>query len=156
VPTSTYVAPVDPATTPVYVAPTTYQAPEDAPDSTTAAPAADSTTPATSGGTCSSGSPCTGDITYYQAGMGACGITSDGDTQMVIALPYELMGTESNGNPYCGKTVTIEKGGASIVATVVDKCMGCHGFSIDLSNLAFSSLGVPFAVGRTTAMWYFN
>jgi hypothetical protein len=151
---SVYVPPAVPTST--YVAPTTYQAPDDAPDPTTAAPAATSTTPATSGGTCSSGSPCTGDITYYQAGVGACGITSDGDTQMVIALPFEFMGTESNDNPYCGKTVTIERGGASIVATVVDKCMGCHGFSIDLSNLAFSSLGVPFAVGRTTAMWYFN
>jgi hypothetical protein len=158
-PTSTYVAPADPATTSVYVAPTTSQAPYVAPDSTTAAPAA-ATTPATSssnsGGTCSSGSPCTGDITYYQASLGACGITNDGDTELVIALPHELMGTQSNGNPYCGKTVTIEKDGVSITATVVDKCMGCDGYSIDLSNFAFSSLGVAFSVGRTQATWYFN
>ena len=155
-PTSTYVALVDSVTTPVYVAPVTSQAPVP----TTAAPAPASATPAsspsTSGGTCSSESPCSGDITYYQAGLGACGITSDGDEDLVIALPWELMGTQSNGNPYCGKTVTIERDGVSIVATVVDKCMGCIGYSIDLSNLAFSSLGVAFAVGRTTADWYFN
>jgi hypothetical protein len=30
------------------------------------------------------------------------------------------------------------------------------GYSIDLSNLAFSSLGVAFDVGRTQASWYFN
>jgi hypothetical protein len=154
-PTSTYVAPVDPVTTP-----TTSQAPYVAPDPTTAAPAAAATTPvsssSSSGGICSSESPCTGDITYYQAGLGACGITSDGDTDLVIALPHALMGTQSNGNPYCGKTVTIEKDGTSIIVTVVDKCMGCDGYSIDLSNKAFSSLGVAFAVGRTQATWHFN
>jgi len=75
---------------------------------------------------------------------------------MVIALPFELMGTESNDNPYCGKTVTIEHEGTSIVATIVDKCMGCYNHSIDLSTLAFHNLNVAFAVGRTTATWYFN
>jgi hypothetical protein len=75
---------------------------------------------------------------------------------MVIALPHALMGTQSNDNPYCGKSVTIEKDGISIVVIVVDKCMGCDDYSIDLSNKAFSSLGVAFAVGRTQATWYFN
>ena len=69
---------------------------------------------------------CSGDITYYDVGMGACGITSSAD-QPVIALSYLMMGTASNGNPLCGKTVTINNAntGASAQATVVDKCMGC-------------------------------
>jgi hypothetical protein len=75
---------------------------------------------------------------------------------MVIALPHDLMGTQSNGNPYCGKTVTIQKGSAKVIATVVDKCMGCTGMSIDLSNKAFSGLGIAYDTGRTQGTWWFN
>jgi len=87
--------------------------------------------------------------------MGACGNVSDGNVEKVIALPHGLMGTQSNGNPYCGKTVTITHNGKSTTATVADKCMGCTGNSIDLSNAAFLELD-SFDIGRTTAEWYFN
>ncbi|KUJ15663.1 uncharacterized protein LY89DRAFT_587490, partial [Mollisia scopiformis] len=97
----------------------------------------------------------TGDITYYEAGLGACGWTSDGSTEQVVALPYELMGTQSNGNPYCGKTITISYQGKTTQAKVVDKCMGCMGDSIDLSNAAFLELA-ELAVGRASAEWWFN
>ena len=93
---------------------------------------------------------------HRAAGLGACGLTTDGDKEMVIALPHDLMGTQSNDNPYCGKTVTISYKGTSITAKVVDKCMGCTGYSIDLSNLAFSSLGISFNQGRVIGIWYFN
>ena len=111
----------------------------------------------TSSSECSLDSPCKGDITYYTAGVGACGIISDGDIQNVVALPHGLMGPESNDNPYCGKTITITciATGKTTTATVVDKCMGCDGFSIDLSNAAFLDLD-DLAVGRTSATWYFN
>lgn len=105
---------------------------------------------------CSLENPCSGDLTFFTAGLGACGQTTDGDTESVIALPYELMGTKSNDNPYCNRSVTIEKDGKKIEATVVDKCMGCVGYSIDLSNKAFSSLGIDFSVGRTKGTWFFN
>jgi len=65
------------------------------------------------------------------------------------------MGSQSNGNPYCGKTITILHNGKSTVATVVDKCMGCAGRAIDVSRLAFDDLEDE-SVGRTTATWYFN
>lgn len=125
--------------------------------SSSAAAAASNQQVASSGysGVCSAASPCTDDITYYEAGLGACGDVTNGNTTRVIALPYEMMGTKSNGNPFCGMTVTITKGSKSTVATVVDKCMGCKGASIDLSNLAFEELA-DFGVGRTTATWYFN
>ncbi|PQE27565.1 allergen asp f7 protein [Rutstroemia sp. NJR-2017a BBW] len=100
---------------------------------------------------CTSGAPCTGDITFYDAGLGACGWTTDGTTEAIIALPYELMGTQSNGNPYCGLYVTISYGGK----TVVDKCMGCTGNSIDLSRAAWNQLASE-DVGRTQAEWWFN
>lgn len=168
-PTSTYVAPVvDSVTSPAYVAPTTPATPTTteaayvAPVATSAAPAQATTAPSSSssgsssGGVCSSTSQCEGDLTFYTAGLGACGWPTDGDTEMVIALPHVLMGTQSNGNPYCGKMVTVMHNGQSIIAKVVDKCTGCDNYSIDLSNLAFSSLGIDFNQGRTTGTWYFN
>ena len=84
---------------------------------------------------CNSTSACSGDITYYDVGMGACGIDSSAD-QPVIAISYLMMGTASNSNPLCGKTVTIKnaKTGASAQATVVDKCMGCVSFQCGLQQ----------------------
>jgi expansin (peptidoglycan-binding protein) len=82
-------------------------------------------------------------------------LTNDGSTEKVVALPYGLMGTQSNGNPYCGKTITVSYGGKTTTATVVDKCMGCVGDAIDLSNAAFLELA-ELAVGRATAEWWFN
>ncbi|CAL3967262.1 unnamed protein product [Diplocarpon coronariae] len=169
-PSPAYVAPA-PAAPPVYSPPVydapavdppapVYSAPAPAPE--TPAPAAPAPVPTyaatpseSTGGACSSGSPCEGDITYYEAGLGACGTTNDGSTEKVIALPHGMMGTQSNGNPYCGMTVTIKLGSKTVQATVVDKCMGCTGNSIDLSNAAFEELA-DFAVGRTQATWWFN
>jgi len=145
-----------------------YSAPAENPSTTAAAPAATTSASSSSSGTTSgsttgtcigSSDACEGDITYYEAGLGACGITSDGTTENVVALPYEFMGTQSNGNPYCGKTITITciATGQQTTATVVDKCMGCTGRSIDLSTKAFSELDSNYlTVGRTTATWYFN
>jgi len=44
------------------------------------------------GTVCSVESPCQGDITYYEAGLGACGIVSNGAVENVVALPHVLMG----------------------------------------------------------------
>ena len=140
---------------PAYVAPV-YTPPAET--SAAAPPAASSpSSSGSSGGTCSSGSPCEGDITYYEAGLGACGLTNDGTTDKVVALPHVLMGPLSNTNPYCGKTITIKcsSTGKTTTATVVDKCMGCNDYAIDLSNAAFLDLD-ELAVGRTKAIWWFN
>lgn len=65
--------------------------------------------------------------------MGACGEDDTGkdETDYIVALSHDLMGTQSNGNPYCGKTITISYGGKTVQATVKDKCMGCALDSID-------------------------
>ncbi len=147
---STYVAlVVDTLTTPIYVPSNTTAATVQvttAPSSLAPAPSLSS-----SGGPCTAGSPCVGELTYYIAGPGACGVTSDGNSELVVALPFELLGTLSNDNPYCGKTITIEHSGRSVVATVVDKCMGCYDCSLDLSIDAFSSLGIDLKIGRVTS-----
>ncbi|TEY37132.1 hypothetical protein BOTCAL_0532g00060 [Botryotinia calthae] len=153
-PVSSVVAPVvslvSSIVAPVYVASSSSAA---APAST---PASSSSSGSTSG-VCPSGSPCSGDITFYEAGLGACGITTDGSSFAGVALPVGLMGSLSNSNPYCGKTITITctSTGKTTQATVIDKCMGCEGNSIDLTNFAFDQLAEE-AVGRTKATWYFN
>jgi hypothetical protein len=77
---------------------------------------------------CAPGSTCSGDITYYTVGQGACGITNDGSKENVIALPHEMMGPLSNSNPYCGKTVSIKYNGKVANAVVADKCGDCVSF----------------------------
>ncbi|KAI6248080.1 hypothetical protein HI914_03453 [Erysiphe necator] len=111
---------------------------------------------AASAGQCTSGSPCNGDITYYDPGVGsgACGWKNTKD-EPVVALPHAFMGEKSNGNPYCGKTITIVHNGKTSTARVVDKCMGCTGFSIDLSDSVFSQFEA-LSVGRTSAKWWIN
>lgn len=162
--TSAYVAPVvstpEPTTTTpaaqvIAAAPTTTYV---APAATTTAAAATSSSESGSGsysGTCSSASKCDGEITYYDTGMGACGWDNDGTTENVVALPAGLMGAQSNGNPYCGMTITISKGDKTTTAKVVDKCPGCSGNAIDLSRKAFLELADE-SVGRTEAEWWFN
>jgi hypothetical protein len=105
---------------------------------------------------CSKDSPCHGDITFYLAGLGACGVTNEGSTEHIVALAHEFMGTQSNGNRFCGMALTINHGGKTVQATAQDKCMGCIGHDIDVSKAAFDALGIAESVGRTTADWWFN
>ena len=106
---------------------------------------------------CSSRSPCEGDITYFTTGHGACGSTIDGSIDKVAALPYDLIGDESTNNSYCGKNITITSiaTGKTIIAQVIDQCMSCGRYSIDISKAAFLELDDLSNV-RTRATWYFT
>lgn len=118
--------------------------------------AAAATTAATSSD--ASSSTYTGDITFYDTeGTSACGDSNiDGYSYNAIALPYGFMGTASNDNPYCGKTITIKNGDKTATGTVIDKCMGCTGMSIDLSRHLFDELADE-AEGRVTGVeWWFS
>lgn len=114
------------------------------------------------GGSGSSGSSgagsFTGDITYYTVGLGSCGVDNSGQdlTQNLVAINWEQMGTQSNGNPMCGKTITISAGGKSTTALVVDKCMGCASGAIDVSEKVFTELFGGLGLGRGTCSWSFN
>lgn len=99
--------------------------------------------------------PCSGDITYYDTGLGACGWTNDGKTENVFALAHEMMGTQSNGNPFCGRQAEISLNGKTVVGKLVDKCGGCEGQSIDLSHSLFDALA-PESKGRISDVtWHF-
>ncbi|KAJ8132701.1 hypothetical protein O1611_g920 [Lasiodiplodia mahajangana] len=90
----------------------------------------------------------TGDITYYQPGLGACGETNS-DSEAVVALSP----SQYNGN--CGKSITITKDGKTAKAKVVDKCPSCASGAIDVSSTVFQSLA-DLSVGRTTVSWSFD
>lgn len=132
-------------------------------------PAAPTTTPATSTvvqqnqqntGSSSSGSATKhhGDLTYYDVGMGACGWDDSGKdfTENIVALSHLVMGTQSNGNPYCGKSISISYGGKTIQAIVRDKCMGCEPEAIDVSKCAFVDLMGSMEAGRKAVDWWYN
>ncbi|KAI0407705.1 RlpA-like double-psi beta-barrel-protein domain-containing protein-containing protein [Xylaria palmicola] len=89
-----------------------------------------------------------GDMTYYEPGLGACGETNS-DSELVVALAP----AQAEGN--CGKYITISKDGKTIDAKIVDKCMGCASGAIDVSSTVFKSLA-DLSVGRTTVDWSFR
>ncbi|KAI0856456.1 RlpA-like double-psi beta-barrel-protein domain-containing protein-containing protein [Xylaria cubensis] len=90
----------------------------------------------------------TGDITYYQPGLGACGETNSDSDAVVAMSPSQYTGN-------CGKSITITKDGKTAKAKVVDKCPACASGSIDVSSTVFQSL-VDLSVGRTTVSWSFD
>lgn len=114
---------------------------------------------ATTGGACEGeGSGCYGDVTHWDGGLSACGWTVNTESDMQIAMPVGMMGAQSNGNPYCGRSLTIKNPttGTTTLAIVGDKCMGCQGHSIDLTNALFNAIA-PGCDGRCSGYeWWFN
>lgn len=106
-------------------------------------------------GICTSGSPCSGDGTYYDTATSLsapsyCDTANDGTSENVLALSLDIMTEE-----LCGKTVTASYGGKTITGTVVDKCMGCAKESIDMSRHMFGELD-DLSAGRITVDWWFS
>ncbi|KAL1898427.1 hypothetical protein Cpir12675_001894 [Ceratocystis pirilliformis] len=149
-----YVAPTyanentDPTTSvePVYVAPSSTSVPVYQAPVASSAPAAQSSTTTDNSG---SGQE-SGYLTYYDLGMGACGFDDSGkdETDYIIAISKDVMGTQSNGNPYCGKTATVTGNGKTITATIRDKCMGCTPEHIDGSKKIFLDLFGSLDAGK--------
>lgn len=100
----------------------------------------------------------TGELTYYDVGMGACGFDDSGkdNSENIVAISHVVMGTQSNGNPMCDQTITISAKGKTIQATVRDKCMGCAPNDVDVSKAAFLALFGSLDLGRTEVEWWFN
>ncbi|OQE36057.1 hypothetical protein PENCOP_c012G06067 [Penicillium coprophilum] len=107
-------------------------------------------------GACSEGSPCSGEITFYDTATtstnpSSCGTTNDGTVENVLALPHGIM-TDSD----CGKTVTITYNGQTATGIVVDKCMGCDNGSVDLSRHLFGQLASMDKGRADGAKWYIH
>jgi expansin (peptidoglycan-binding protein) len=104
-----------------------------------------------------SGPTRSGDATWYNTGLGACGVTND-DSQKIAALaipdfdPFTPDGNP-NHNTLCGKTATVCKDPSTCVTvTIEDRCVGCKSGDIDLSPAAFQVLA-PLDTGRIKVTW---
>ncbi|KAF4548709.1 Hypothetical protein D9617_26g079240 [Elsinoe fawcettii] len=149
--TSSYVAPAPPSTTTQAPAPTTYSpepapapttsyVPEPAPQPSYSAPAPSSSQPSSGGG-----ATFTGDATYWEPAMGACGWTNSAD-ELVVAISQTVFdpktpGGNPNNNPLCGKFVAIKcKDGSTVNAKVVDRCVGCASGDLDMTKTLFDKV----------------
>ncbi|OBZ74582.1 Papain inhibitor [Grifola frondosa] len=95
----------------------------------------------------------TGDATFYETGLGSCGIFNT-DSDFIVAVSAQFFDTfpgataNPNLNPVCNRQLTATTpAGKSVTVTVTDRCAGCQPGDIDLSPAAFDQLADP-SVGR--------
>ncbi|KAK8069547.1 Non-Catalytic module family expansin [Apiospora phragmitis] len=154
------VAPPPPPPAPTVVAP-----PPPVQSTTQAAPAPAPSAPSSGGGS-SSAEKFTGDITYYQPGMGSCGYDDSALKGNVVAVSKAWFMSVGNGktsygvdqpaNILCDKTITISAKGKTTQATIRDSCPGCAPGSIDVTEGAFKDLFGSLDVGRSEVTWWLN
>ncbi|KAI9359842.1 RlpA-like double-psi beta-barrel-protein domain-containing protein-containing protein [Pilaira anomala] len=103
----------------------------------------------------SSSSSYTGDGTFYDAGLGSCGIEST-NSDHIVAINHGQMGNGANPNhnPLCGKKIRVKGPKGSTTATIVDTCPGCAWGDVDLSYAAFEDIA-DFDAGRVKVTWSF-
>ena len=107
------------------------------------------------------GGPYTGDFTYYEPGLGACGVTST-SSDNIVSVSHFLFdaaqtGSDPNQNPLCGKKLRAKRvkegsGERSVDLTVVDRCVGCKSTDIDVSLSVFQKLADE-DLGRVVVTW---
>ncbi|CAI9635928.1 unnamed protein product [Alternaria burnsii] len=108
------------------------------------------------------GAQTTGEMTFYNPALGACG-TNHGDGDAVMAISHVIwdenqVGPNPNTNPLCGKKIRAhrvdERTGkdASIMVTIVDRCVGCDRNNIDVSPAMFDKLADKAKGGRRYAI----
>ena len=93
-------------------------------------------------------------LALLQTGLGACGWTNN-DSDLIVAISeslFQTFGSQSNGNPVCGRYINVERGSKTVKVKVTDACPGCDMHSLDLSPAAFNKLADP-AEGRVTIKW---
>lgn len=92
-----------------------------------------------------------GQATFFQAGLGACGWTNSGSDMIVAVTPSVF-----SGGSVCGKKITItnEKTGKTQEATISDECPTCTSTKdLDMSSGLFSALGGTEEEGVFQMKW---
>ncbi|KAJ7223581.1 RlpA-like double-psi beta-barrel-protein domain-containing protein-containing protein, partial [Mycena pura] len=91
--------------------------------------------------------------TFYVPGLGACGRTNTG-SQLIVAVGHQIFDSYPWApwpilfrNPICGKKLKATYGAKSVMLTVVDRCPGCVGAALDMTEAGFKDLA-PLAQGR--------
>lgn len=104
----------------------------------------------------SHGGPYSGDLTYYDPALGACGLTNSGSDAIVavshIIFDAVSVGSNPNANPLCGKKIRARRENKSIDLTVVDRCTGCQPTDIDVTRSVFADLA-SIDQGRVSVSW---
>ncbi|KAJ7115246.1 RlpA-like double-psi beta-barrel-protein domain-containing protein-containing protein [Mycena epipterygia] len=89
-----------------------------------------------------------GDGTWYQPGLGACGKTNN-KNQLIVAVGHGIFDSypgatklnPNNRNPICGKQLKATYGEKSVTVTVEDRCAGCPGGAdLDFTEAGFGKL----------------
>ena len=138
------------------IAPTTEaKAPAPTTSTTSTTPTSTSTTPTATPST-STGGEFSGEGTYYDPEMGACGNVNSGDEKVVAISQYLFDKYTPNGNPnknsLCGKKINASYEGKTVEVTIVDRCVGCKEHDLDLSPSAFADIADK-GLGRIDITW---
>jgi hypothetical protein len=107
------------------------------------------------------GGPFSGELTYYDPGLGACGLSST-SSQNIVAVAHSLFdaaqtGSDPNQNPLCGRKIRAKRvkegsGERSVDLTVVDRCTGCQPTDLDVSLSVFERMADQ-DLGRVNIEW---
>jgi len=92
-------------------------------------------------------------FTFYDVGLGACGqynVASD----WIVALNVLQYGGGYPG-PLCFQSITIQYGGKTAQATIMDECMGCPYGGLDFSRGLFDYFASE-SEGVLYGLWWFN
>ncbi|KAI0632893.1 RlpA-like double-psi beta-barrel-protein domain-containing protein-containing protein [Trametes polyzona] len=103
-----------------------------------------------------------GDGTFYDTGLTACGVVNK-DSDYIAAVSHLLFdsfpgytGGNPNNNPICGRKVTATYQGKSVTVAITDRCERCALTDLDFSRAAFSQIA-SFDAGRVHGMtWVWN
>jgi len=116
-----------------------------------------SPTPTPTSGGNSNGQTYTGQGTYYDTGLGACGIVNT-NTDFIAAAAKSFFdsypgydGVNPNHNPMCGKIASVTYQGKNVQVSLTDRCEGCAYGDLDFSPAAFDKLADP-SVGRISGI----
>ncbi|KAI5858011.1 riboflavine-aldehyde-forming enzyme, partial [Tricharina praecox] len=86
-----------------------------------------------------------GEATFYEPGLGACGRVN-GPNDMIAAVAI------GRGKGECGNRIRVSCGGKQIEVEIVDLCASCAPNDVDLSPIAFNQLADPDQ-GRVAITW---
>ncbi|KAH8112509.1 RlpA-like double-psi beta-barrel-protein domain-containing protein-containing protein [Phellopilus nigrolimitatus] len=92
-------------------------------------------------------------FTFYDVGLGACGLTNQ-SSDFIVALNSQQFGSGYPG-PNCFKEIEIHYNGKSHTAEIMDKCPGCPYGGLDFSRGLFDYFASE-DLGVLTGSWSFT
>lgn len=95
-------------------------------------------------------------MSWFYPDVGSCGIkNNDGD--LVVAISRFTMDRfstgNSNENPLCGKTITIDYQGKTLDVKVADRCFACSENDLDATPAVFEKLTGNKDIGKVDISW---